>query len=142
MEHIKLYNNVNEFNDDKINLKKINNYLAYVVENNSSYFNNNNNYFLLTYDNLSYGAETILLSNQSYFTSLVDECIDLATNTQITTYKYKFNDNSTENYVLIRWKPNITNFNNAFSGCTTLKSIPSDLFSKYTEVTDFSNTFT
>ena len=137
MRNIKYFNQLTEYTSNKDNFEYPT--VSYVEENKEVYYKENKR--ILVYTTTGASQQIKLVHPKQYldYAKIVDTGEELTvTGTGILNHTF---ENPGEHQVELKFKDDATTLASGFSGCSQLTSIPENLFSNCTAVTDFSQTF-
>ena len=139
MKELKYFNQLSEYTADKENFTYPT--VSYVEENKEVYYKEKPEVRIVTYTTTDASQRVKLVNKREYldYAKIVDTGEEL---TVTGTYglNYTF-ENPGEHQVELKFKDDATTLAGCFSGCSQLTSIPENLFSNNTAVTDFYATF-
>ena len=137
MRNIKYFNQLSEYTSNKDNFTYPT--VSYVEENKKVYYKEKPP--IVTYTTTGTSQSIKLVHQKQY----LDYCKILDTGEELTVtgtgaLNYTFTD-AGKHQVELKFKDDATTLTYSFSSCTGLTSIPENLFSNNTAVTNFENTF-
>ena len=139
MKDLKYFNQLNDYTANKDSFKYPT--VSYVEENTNVYYMEKPEVRILTYTTTGDSQQVKLVNKQEYldYIKIVETGEELPV-TGTGELNYTFTD-AGEHEAEIKFKDDATTLASGFSGCSKLTSVPTNLFSNCTAVTDFSETF-